>query len=82
MKAYNVQDVLLLEQVYIKLRAWATNHPDLNLYSHAEACPTCQSLRVQRRGFSYAKTQIRQRWHCQDCGSWYSGKVIKKSELE
>ena len=77
MKAYNIQDVQLLEKVYVKLRAWSTTHPDLNLYSHAEACPTCQSSNVQRRGFSYAKTQVRQRFQCQGCGSWYSGKIIK-----
>jgi uncharacterized protein YprB with RNaseH-like and TPR domain len=78
MKEYNAQDVLLLESIYLKLRPWSTSHPDLNLYSHAEACPTCQSQKVQRRGFSYAKTQVRQRFHCQDCGSWFSGKIVKK----
>lgn len=81
MKEYNIQDVRLLEQVYLKLRPWATTHPDLNIYSHAKNCPTCQSSKVQRRGLAYAKTVVRQRWHCQSCGSWYSGKLVKQSEI-
>lgn len=78
MKEYNVQDVVLLEQIYLKLRPWATGHPNLNLYTATEGCPNCGGNHVQRRGFNYAKVQVRQRWHCQDCHSWYSGKVIKK----
>jgi hypothetical protein len=83
MKQYNAQDVLLLEQVYLKLRPWAATHPDVKLYDKShEGCPTCGSEKVQRRGFSYAKTQIRQRFHCQGCGSWFSGKIIRKSEVQ
>lgn len=78
MKKYNAQDVRLLEQIYFKLRPWAVTHPDLNLYSKADACPTCQSENVQRRGFAYAKSVVRQRFQCTDCGTWYSGKVVKK----
>lgn len=87
MKEYNAQDVALLEKVYYKLRPWAASHPNLNLYNtppeaklHAEVCPTCGSGSVQRRGFSFAKTQIRQRWHCTSCGSWHSGEIIKKTD--
>lgn len=79
MKEYNTQDVLLLERVYLKLRPWATTHPNLTVYGGSkEACPTCGSDHVQRRGFNYAKVQVRQRWRCNSCGSWYSGKIEKK----
>lgn len=81
MKAYNVQDVALLEEVYLKLRPWAASHPNLNLYSDHEGCTHCGSLNVQRRGFNYAKVQVRQRFQCQECYGWFSGKVIKKKEI-
>lgn len=81
MKEYNKHDVLLLEQVYLALRPWHSGHPNLNLYDGEEACPTCGSESFHRRGFSYAKVQIRQRFHCNDCGAWWSGKVVKKSVL-
>lgn len=88
MKEYNVQDVLLLEAIYLKLRPWAASHPDLRMFSSGTAensgskddvCPSCSSSHVQRRGFSYAKVQVRQRFHCQGCGTWFSGKIVKKS---
>lgn len=85
MREYNKADVALLEEVYYKLRPWAVNHPNLGLYSNPAdpqcVCPTCQSNRIQKRGYNYAKLQIRQRWHCLDCRSWFSGKIVKKSEL-
>ncbi len=80
MKEYNAQDVQLLKQLYTKLRPWATNHPNLGLYGDPEACPTCTSDNVQRRGFAYAKTQKYQRLHCQDCGSWFQGNLIRKGK--
>jgi hypothetical protein len=88
MKEYNAQDVLLLEKVYLKLRPWATSHPNIGLYtvsddgssnSSGHSCPTCGSNHVQRRGLSYAKLQVRQRFQCQSCMSWFSGKIVKKS---
>ena len=81
MKGYNIRDVELLEKVYLTIRPWHSGHPNLNLYSEANDCPTCGSHKIQRRGYSYAKVQIRQRFHCTDCGAWWSGKVEKKSVL-
>lgn len=82
LKDYNGQDVNVLERVYRKIRGWAVNHPNVALYDKtAHLCPTCGSSHVQRRGFARLKSQIRQRWACQDCGHWYQGAIIKKSEL-
>lgn len=81
MKSYNANDIVLLEQIYLKFRPWAKSHPNLNLLTRrpdAESCPHCLSSNVQRRGFSYAKVRIRQRYRCNDCGAWYSGAIVKK----
>ena len=76
MRRYNAQDVLLLERVYQKLKPWAKTHPDLRLYASG-GCPTCRSNNVQRRGVSIARSQRYQRFQCQSCGSWFSGKQEK-----
>lgn len=73
MKKYNTQDVSLLERVYLKLRPWATRHPDLGDYSKKLACPSCQSKNLQHRGVNATKTGSRARFQCTDCGSWSSG---------
>lgn len=81
MKEYNVQDIQLLEGAYLRLRPWATTHPNLNLYGtgvNSLQCPSCSSDRIQKRGFSYAITQVRQRLHCKACGAWFSGAVVKR----
>lgn len=80
MRTYNIQDVILLEKVYLTLRPFMENHPNLGLLSGAEAessCPTCQSLDVIKRGFAVTRTGRKQRLQCNSCGSWSSGSFEK-----
>lgn len=72
MKRYNAHDVALLEKCYIKLRGWATTHPNLNTYSGGTCCPTCQSTATIKRGFNFSKTRITQRFQCQSCYAFFS----------
>ena len=79
MARYNEQDVLLLEQIYWKLRPFIEDHPNMaalsadNLNVPAGVCPTCLSGDVHKRGFSITKTGRKQRFQCGSCGSWSSG---------
>ncbi len=77
MRRYNAQDVALLERVYERLKPWAPNHPNLNLYTGQHDCPTCQSSNLTMRGMNYGKTVVRQRMLCKDCGASFSGNIIK-----
>lgn len=83
MAEYNVQDVALLEKVYLSLRPYIENHPSLTLFSKNPeepvdcVCPTCLSKDVTRRGFSVTRTGRKQRYQCNDCGSWSSGPFMK-----
>lgn len=79
MRKYNAHDVKLLEEVYLLLRPWAKNHPNLNTYSHAVACPTCQSTDTQRRGEDRTLARTYQRHHCQSCRRWFRGVQIKSA---
>jgi hypothetical protein len=83
MKKYNVQDVDLLERVYLRLRPFIGNHPNLNTIAPVKlktsefACSSCQSLNTTKRGFSVTKVGKYQRYSCQSCGSWSSGPYEK-----
>lgn len=77
MRKYNAQDIVLLEEVYQKIKSWDRSHPNLAIYDDTNGCPTCRSTNIQARGFNVAKTKKTQRLHCQDCGSWFSGKATK-----
>ena len=76
MKRYNARDVELLAAVYDKLKAWSPNHPNMNLYNDGADCPTCQSSNIQRRGVQVKLNSKRVRYHCQDCGTWFSGAKV------
>lgn len=83
MKKYNAQDVVLLEQVYLKLRAWLPTHPNVNLVDMEDkACPTCASKKLQMRGFMYTRTSKFVRFHCQNCGAWSRGLSAGKLDIK
>lgn len=75
MKQYNIGDVELLERIYLRMRAWIEGHPNLNIISDSTlvACPSCQSEKLTKRGYSITKTTRRQRYQCNECASWCSG---------
>lgn len=77
MKAYNIQDVNLLERLYESLKPWVVNHPNhaLHIDQPIEVCPSCGSEHLQKRGFHYTKTQVYQRYACQACGAWSRAKT-------
>lgn len=78
MKRYNIQDVVLLEKVYLKLRAWATNSPNLNMvYGTFLHCPTCGSEHLEKRGYRTTQVSVFQRYQCQNCGHWCQGESVK-----
>lgn len=85
MKEYNVQDVVLLEKIYLRLRPYMENHPSLSVLVENTAgditCPTCLSHNIHRRGFSMTRTGRRQRFQCNDCGSWSSGPYVKSKNV-
>lgn len=72
MRKYNIQDVLTLEQIYLKLRPFMRNHP--NVVRHDKEgvfCPKCGSKNIQWRGFYYTKAGLcYRRFQCMDCGGW------------
>jgi hypothetical protein len=68
---YNIQDVLLLEEVYLKLRPWMHNHPNLGVFcDDTEQCPKCGGTHLQYRGYSTTQAGRYRRFQCQDCGGW------------
>lgn len=76
MMEYNIQDVVLLEDLYFKLLPWIKNHPNASLYSEEESvtvCPACGGTQLQKRGFFYTNSYKYQRYQCQGCMKWLRG---------
>lgn len=82
MCAYNRQDVVLLEKVYLKLRPYMKNHPNVNVFSSSESpqCPCCGSKNLVKRGYSYTSSSKYSRVRCSDCGRWSRSKTNELSK--
>jgi uncharacterized protein YprB with RNaseH-like and TPR domain len=60
-----VLDILVLEELYYKLRPLIRTHPRLG------PCRFCGSDRIQRRGIAVCRAErTRQRIQCQECAAW------------
>ena len=82
MEKYNKQDVLVTEQMYLKMRPYITNHPAVTVHGdyygdiEAIACPKCgaDSGFQERRGYAYTNIGKYQRYKCNNCGGWHRGR--------
>lgn len=68
MEKYNIQDVVLLERLYKKVRPFIKNHPRLRA---GDVCPSCGSDKTQKRGFRYTRFFRIQRNQCSKCAHWF-----------
>lgn len=78
MKKYNKQDVKVLEEVYLKLRPWMVNHPNIGLIDNndPDRCENCGGSNLIRRGTRWTNRRQYQRLRC-ECGHWQKGGLIK-----
>jgi len=72
MKEYNVQDVLTLEEVYLKLRPWIKNHPNIGVLDEQDVpvCPKCGGRHINYRGYVTTNVSKFRKFVCMDCGGW------------
>jgi DNA polymerase elongation subunit (family B) len=82
MEDYNIQDVVLLEDLYNTLLPWIKNPPNRNLFSDIQGCPTCGHEHLQKRGTAVSTTGTYQRYQCKSCGSWSQGTKSTKKMVE
>lgn len=81
MREYCKQDVDLLYSVYQRLRPWAQNL-NLSVITRELACPSCQSHKMQQRGYRFTIASKFPRFQCIDCGRWCSGTSEKIDKIE
>jgi hypothetical protein len=74
MEKYNIQDIITLEDVYLRLRPYMRNHPNVGVYLEEDhtVCPKCGSSNIHWRGYYYTDVGKYHRFQCQEenCGGW------------
>ncbi len=79
MVKYNNNDVVLLEKLYLKLRPYITNHPNVSVRKE-DGCPRCGSKKTEWRGRYTTNTSTYKRFVCKKCGAWSRERVMDKEE--
>lgn len=76
MKKYNVLDVKSLEELYLLIRPWMKNHPNLTTFVDDDKprCPKCFSAKVVEKGHRHTTVGRYVRYQCQECMSWSRGR--------
>lgn len=73
MESYNVNDVIILEETYLAIRAWIKPHPNMGLFILDETqfrCPSCGSDQLQEAGKRYlTSVNAYIAFRCKNCGS-------------
>lgn len=79
LKKYNDQDVRLLIDVYERLKAWDTSHPNMGDLMQADGvCPTCGSSQVFQYGSAPRRNGRVRAFRCHDCGRRCNENTVKK----
>ncbi len=76
MKKYNKQDVVILEELYLNIRGWIKNHPNVALYEDGEeaVCGNCGGTSFRNKGYYYTNLSKFTSHVCNDCGTWKRGR--------
>ena len=80
MKDYNTIDIHTTEDVYMAMRPYMTQHPNVGVFTDNDAptCPKCGSTDVNHNKTKWAYTNIGKykRYRCNSCGGWARGRAI------
>jgi DNA polymerase elongation subunit (family B) len=72
MKEYNIQDILVLEELYLKMRPYMKRHPNVGVFDDKDivVCPKCGSSDIHYRGYAHTNVGRYRRFQCNPCGGW------------
>jgi predicted RNA-binding Zn-ribbon protein involved in translation (DUF1610 family) len=81
MRKYNPRDVIATEKLYLRLRPWIAQHPNVAILNDdgKVRCPKCGSHKVEKRGVATTQVGIYTRYHCNACGGWSRGRYTENT---
>jgi DNA polymerase elongation subunit (family B) len=78
LKKYNIRDTRGTEKVYLTIRPWIEQHPNIGTYNLRGdvQCPKCGGVNLTAQGVRVLQLGVYQRYQCQDCAGWARGKIL------
>lgn len=84
MVKYNKVDVIILEELYEKIRPYIKNHPHIGALkgeSRTCSCKACGSTNLKKNGTRITAAGLyRQEWQCTNCGAYASYPIVKDEQ--
>lgn len=82
LKKYNKKDVEILNKIYLRLRPYIDNHPNMNMYKRtSKNCPNCGSKEIAKRERRFNMRGTFQGYQCLDCGKRFQGEQLEKLKV-
>ena len=86
MSDYNINDIIVLEELYTKLRPWDKLHPNVSVYTDSNkiTCLTCGSENLEKvNKLSYTAMSAYETYRCSDCGKILRGRknILNRNNL-
>ena len=71
MEEYNRFDIVVTEELYVKIRPWMKGHPNLALYMDTEGtvCTNCGNDNLEWGGYYYTPAGKYKSFRCNSCGA-------------
>ncbi len=75
MRRYNIQDVLVTENLFHRVRSYLPNMPSLSAHvGEVEGCPQCAATALEKVPEKYrTKTRVYEMFRCKECGVYSRG---------
>lgn len=76
MREYNIDDVIALEEIYLKMLPYINNHPNVSIKNNNNNddervhCSKCSSDDITWQGYAYTNVGKYHRYKCNSCGGW------------
>lgn len=81
MEEYNIQDVVVMQELYEVMYPWLDNVPNKSLWMEPGDKPRCRcgSTDLRFKGYKRTKVLTYKQYHCNDCGSWMRERYAQDS---
>lgn len=86
MSLYCDNDVKILEEMYVRIRGWIKNHPNVGVFTELknECCPNCGSHDISWKGRHKYSTNanLYPTGQCNGCGAWVRDRTTELSRAQ
>lgn len=81
MKEYNINDVRVTTEIYLKMRGFMRHHPNMGMLSgDLGACPLCGSYSYRVKSYRTTNTTRYAQYQCDECHGYFSDRNAVKEE--